>query len=100
MLLWFTTFLIGLTVVLMLFIAFTLLPRALRVGTMRRRFYCLWLGRNVGVRFLTCDGSRPISVMSCTAFPDPNVVTCDMRCVAEEGLRPMEERPTAEVASD
>jgi hypothetical protein len=50
-----------------------------------QRFSCPWRGRNVMVRYLTCDGRKAISVMSCTAFADPSVVTCGMPCLGRIG---------------
>jgi len=52
------------------------------VRTMPRVFYCSWVQQNVAVRFFTRDGRRPIGVMSCSAFDDPEEVTCAMPCLA------------------
>ena len=54
------------------------------VRTMNAEFYCAWVHQNVGVRFLTRDGRRPIGVLSCTAFDDPEQVLCAMPCLARE----------------
>jgi hypothetical protein len=80
---WFTAFLIGLSVVLMLIIAVVLLPRAM--GIRMARFYCPWKRRDVTMRYVTHDGEHPVSVVSCTAFADPSVVTCGAPCISETG---------------
>ena len=54
------------------------------VRTMHRVFYCPWAQQNVAVRFLTRDGRRPIGVMSCSAFDDPEEVMCALPCLARE----------------
>lgn len=79
---WFTTFLVGLAVVLMLVIAVVLLPRAMRIRT--ERFYCPWRSRNVTVRYVTQDGEHPVAVVSCTAFADPMIVVCGAPCVSAD----------------
>jgi hypothetical protein len=80
---WFTAFLIGLSVVLMLVIAVVLLPRTLRIRI--ARFRCPWKGRDVTVRYVTYDGEHPVAVASCTAFADPGVVTCGAPCIRPAG---------------
>ena len=54
------------------------------IRTMHRAFYCQGVQQNVAVRFLTRDGRRPIGVMSCSAFDDPEEVTCAMPCLTGE----------------
>ena len=76
---WFMAFLIALGVVLVLVAATVLLPRMLRMRTVR--FHCPWKHRYVTVRYVTCDGRTPVAVASCTAFADPDVVTCEAPCV-------------------
>lgn len=76
---WFTTFLVALSVVLMLVIAVVLLPRAVRMRT--ASFFCPWRRRVVTLRYATCDGSHPVTVVSCTAFADPTIVTCGAPCI-------------------
>ncbi len=78
---WFAAFLIAITAGLVLVVAAVLLPRAGRLRT--SRFYCPWMRREVVARFLTYDGTHPASVVSCTAFADPRIVTCGMPCLAE-----------------
>jgi hypothetical protein len=80
---WFTAFLIGLSVVLMLIIAVVLLPRALRIRL--ARFHCPWKRRDVTVRYVTYDGEHSVAVVSCTAFADPSIVTCGAPCISEKG---------------
>jgi hypothetical protein len=80
---WFTTFLIGLGVVLMLVVVAVLLPRTVRM--LSARFYCPWRSRNVTVRYLTCDGKNPSHIVSCTAFADPMVIACGAPCVGADG---------------
>ena len=82
---WFTTFLIGLGVVLMLVIVVALVPRTVRMLT--ARFHCPWRERNVTVRCLSLDGETPSQVISCTAFADPTTVACGAPCVGSEELR-------------
>lgn len=96
---WFTTFLVGLAVVLMLVIAVVLLPRAMRIRT--ERFYCPWRSRNVTVRYVTQDGD-PVAVVSCTAFADPMIVVCGAPCVsADDQSRVMAgERPAGDLLHD
>ncbi len=97
---WFTTFLIVLTVMLMLFVV-VLLPRAARLRVVTRKLHCPWIRRNVVVRYLTCDGRHPVDVMSCTAFADPTVVTCEKRCMGDgrETFQLTAERTTADSPS-
>lgn len=78
---WFTTALLAAVVLLLLVIAAALLPRL--AGLKTASFYCPWTRRNVVVRFLTREGGNPVSVVSCTAFADPRIVTCGMPCVTE-----------------
>jgi CBS domain-containing protein len=54
------------------------------VRTMKTEFYCPWVHQNVAVRFLTLDKRRPVGVMSCTAFEDPEEVMCAMPCLTRE----------------
>lgn len=54
------------------------------VRRMNAEFYCSWVHEDVAVRFLTRDGRRPIGVLSCTAFDDPEEVLCGMPCLARE----------------
>lgn len=64
------------------------LARMLRervVRTMNAEFYCPWVHQDVAVRFLTRNGGRPIGVLSCSAFDDPEEVLCGMPCLAREG---------------
>ena len=97
---WFTTFLIGLGVVLMVIIVAVLLPRTVRMLT--AGLYCPWRGRNVTVRYLTCDGKNPTHIVSCTAFADPMIVTCGAPCIRGEHptVGAPAERPAAELLSD
>ena len=92
---WFTTFLVALGVVLMLVIAVVLLPRAVRMRT--ASFVCPWRRRTVTVRYVTCDGTHPVTMVSCTAFADPTIVTCGAPCICGEG-RPTEAGAGREVA--
>ncbi len=97
---WFTAFLIALGVVLMLVIAVVLLPRAVRMRT--ASFFCPWRHRTVTVRYVTCDGSHPVTVVSCTAFADPTIVTCGAPCICDDGRHTglPAERPAAELLAD
>jgi len=97
---WFTAFLIALGVVLMLVIAVVLLPRAVRMRT--ASFVCPWRRRTVTVRYVTCDGSHPVTVVSCTAFADPTIVTCGAPCICDDGRHTglPAERPAAELLAD
>lgn len=87
-LVWFTVFLIGVAVILMLVVA-GLLPTGAYV--VRRRFFCPWKDREVVVRYLSPDGRHPASVLSCTAFADPTAVACGAPCL-DHG-RPVEQAP-------
>lgn len=80
MLPWFAAFLIALVVGLLAVIV-ALLPRALRTMAVTGRFYCPWVGRHVVVEYLANRSRRPLDVISCTAFADPNIVTCEKMCV-------------------
>ena len=65
--------------ILILLVAAVLIPRT--AHAVRRRFYCPWRDRNVMARFLTGKRGEPLRVLSCTAFADPLIVTCEQRCV-------------------
>ena len=79
---WFTTFLIGLVVLLIMLITTVMLHRMVRSET--TSFYCPWSRRQVTVRFLAVEQGSPIGVASCTAFADPRVVSCAKHCVCGE----------------
>ena len=64
--------------------AFARMLREELVRTMNAELYCSWVHQDVTVRFLTRDGRRPIGVLSCTAFDDPEEVLCGMPCLARE----------------
>jgi len=81
----FATFLIALVVVLLLLIAVVLLPRVVRTRALTAGFNCPWAHRPVVLRYLVDEAQRPISVLSCTAFADPVIVTCAKLCLAGEG---------------
>lgn len=97
MLPWFTTFLIGVVVALILLIAVVLLPRVGRTAAMTKRFFCPWARRDVVVQYLTDDRRHPVGIISCTAFADPIVITCERRCLlASEQLAPTAGGPHSE----
>ena len=97
---WLTTLVVGLGVVLMLALAAALVPRAVRMRT--ASFVCPWWRCPVTVRYLTCDGTHPVGVVSCSAFADPTVVTCGTPCVSgglqPGGLAPV--RPAGELLAE
>jgi hypothetical protein len=80
---WFTTFLVGFGLVLMVIIVAVLLPRTMRIRV--ERFYCPWRHRDVTVRYITADGEHPLAVVSCTALADPMIITCGAHCIGGEG---------------
>lgn len=72
--------------ILIAFAVLLLMPLAeLALGSVRRRrFRCPLEKRRVSVEFLerTALGiSRPVDVRSCSAFPNPQVIDCDKRCL-------------------
>ena len=77
MLPWFTTFLIGLVVLLIMVITTVMLHRMVRSET--TSFYCPWSRRQVTARFLASEQGS--GVASCTALADRRVVTCAKHCV-------------------
>lgn len=97
MLSWFTAFLIGMVVVLVMLIAVVLLPRVGLTRARTTRFFCPWAGREVTVRFLADGGRPPDRVMSCTAFADPFIVVCERRCLAAQA--PADLAPAKEEAA-
>ena len=83
---WFTAFLVGVVVALLMVIAVVLLPRVGLARALTRRFLCPWAGREVQVRFLAESGRQPDRVISCSAFADPLIVVCERRCLAEPAV--------------
>ena len=76
---WLITVLLALGAVLTLVLAARALASPLRLGTSRVR--CPWIGRTVTVRHLVGDDEEPVSVVSCSAFPDPQAVSCRTPCI-------------------
>lgn len=57
-----------------LLVTAAMVPRMAR--TVTTSFYCPWRQRSVTVRYLTCDGTHPIDVLSCTALAGAPGSTC------------------------
>lgn len=79
-----STVLVGLAVVGLLGVSLVLVSRTVRAMSTTTRVHCPGAGRGVVVQYL-CDGRHRVSVVSCSAFPDPSVVTCGMSCLGAEG---------------
>jgi hypothetical protein len=76
---WLLTLTIAVVTLTILLVAAVIIPRT--AHAMRQRFYCPGRQRNVMVRFLVGEGGERLRVLSCTAFADPFIVTCDQACV-------------------
>jgi hypothetical protein len=90
---WLITFGIVVVTLLILLVAAVIIPRTAHV--VRQQFYCPGRARSVMVRFLTGDRGERIHVLSCTAFADPYLVTCDRQCL--RGPAPAEQHEVAAV---
>jgi len=63
----------------LLFLAAGILPHTPR--RVREAFWCPWAGRFVTADFLVPEGAtHPSEVKSCSAFPNPDRVTCKKLC--------------------
>jgi hypothetical protein len=77
---WLLTLVIAVATLLILLVAAVIIPRT--AHAVRQRFYCPGRRRAVMVRFLTGDRGERLRVLSCTAFADPFIVTCDQQCLS------------------
>src|SRR5262245_35853451 len=94
---WVATFAVLVALALTFVIAAWLMPRGM--GSRTAEIVCPWHRRRVMVRFVS-DGEHPIGVMSCTAFADPQAVTCGAPCAGGQDRLLMDAGRPAELIAD